>query len=39
MPDLFPTPAEAEKDKALEIGIVNHLCGRSSSTARSGSTS
>jgi mannose-6-phosphate isomerase-like protein (cupin superfamily) len=25
MPDLFPTPSEAEKDKALEIGIVNHL--------------
>ena len=25
MPDLFPTTGEAEKDKALELGIVNHL--------------
>ena len=25
MPDLFPTTGEAEKDKALETGIVNHL--------------
>ncbi len=25
MPDLFPTPSEAEKDKTLELGIVNHL--------------
>jgi hypothetical protein len=25
MPDLFPTTNEAEKDKAREIGIVNHL--------------
>ena len=25
MPDLFPTTGEAEKDKALEHGIVNHL--------------
>jgi quercetin dioxygenase-like cupin family protein len=25
MPDLFPTTEEAEKDKTLELGIVNHL--------------
>jgi uncharacterized RmlC-like cupin family protein len=25
MPDLFPTTEEAEKDKARELGIVNHL--------------
>jgi len=25
MPDLFPTTGEAEKNKALELGIVNHL--------------
>ena len=25
MPDLFPTTDEAEKDKARELGIVNHL--------------
>ena len=25
MPDLFPTTQEAETDKALETGIVNHL--------------
>lgn len=25
MPDLFPTTDEAEKDKALELGIVNQL--------------